>query len=170
MVLATSLMFYLKWPRQETLASPNRHWSHQHQIRKGHPLLERCLGREDKTCFLFLKRQSTKVKLDATTVEVMKLVKATIENDRTKELITFMREEMEKSHEYELKLFQLMLPQRTNSTYDCCQGTPSSEAYHLGRQGITQPGMGFWNRPFKLIKSASCVLWNCCKNPNDAIK
>ena len=46
------------------------------------------------------------MKLDATTVEVMKLVKATIENDQTKELITFMREEMEKSREYELKLFQ----------------------------------------------------------------
>ena len=88
------------------------------------------------------KRHSTKVKLDATTVEVMKLVKATIENDQTKELVTFMREEMEKSREYELKLFQLMLPQRANSTYHCCQGTPSSEAYHLRRQGINQPGMG----------------------------
>ena len=88
------------------------------------------------------KRQSTKVKLDATTVEVMKLFKETIEIDQTKELITFMREEMEKSHEYELKLFQLMVLQRANSSYDCCQGTPSSEAYHLGRQGITQPEMG----------------------------
>ena len=88
------------------------------------------------------KRHSTKVKLDATTVEVMKLVKATIENDQTKELVTFMREEMEKSREYELKLFQLMFSQRANSTYDSYQGTPSSEAYHLGRQGITQPGMG----------------------------
>ena len=48
MVLATSLMFYLKWPRQEPLASPNRHWSHQHQIRKSHPLLEKSLGRKDK--------------------------------------------------------------------------------------------------------------------------
>ena len=40
------------------------------------------------------KRQSTKVKLDATTVKVMNQVKATIENDQTKELITFTREEM----------------------------------------------------------------------------
>ena len=88
------------------------------------------------------KRQPTKVKLDATTVEVMNLVKATIENDQTKELITFKREEMEKSCEYELKLFQLMFSQRANSTYDSYQGIPSSEAYHLRRQGITQPGMG----------------------------
>ena len=29
---------------------------------------------------------------------------------------------------------------------------------------------GFWNRPFKLIKNASWVLWNSCKSPNDAIK
>ena len=100
------------------------------------------------------KRHSTKVKLDATTVEVMKLVKATIENDQTKELVTFMREEMEKSREYELKLFQLMFSQRANSTYDSYQLTPSSEAYHLGRQSITQPGMG----AFKLIKNARWVL------------
>ena len=50
------------------------------------------------------KRQSTKEKLDTTTVEVMNLVKASIENDPTKELITFMREEMEKSREHEVKL------------------------------------------------------------------
>ena len=54
------------------------------------------------------------MKLDATTVEVMKLFKETIEIDQTKELITFMREEMEKSHEYELKLFQLMVLQRAS--------------------------------------------------------
>ena len=100
------------------------------------------------------KRHSTKVKLDATTVEVMKLVKATIENDQTKELVTFMREEMEKSREYELKLFQLMFSQRANSTYDSYQGTPSSEAYHLGRQGITQRGMGVLEQvaPCKVIR------------------
>lgn len=88
------------------------------------------------------KRQSTKEKLDATTVEVMNLVKATIENDPTKELITFMREEMEKSCEHEFKLFQLMLSQRANSSYDSYQAIQSSGGYHLGRQDITQPGMG----------------------------
>ncbi|KAK2558799.1 hypothetical protein P5673_019014 [Acropora cervicornis] len=46
------------------------------------------------------KRQSTKEKLDATTVEIMNLVKVSIENDPTKELIAFMREEMEKSCEH----------------------------------------------------------------------
>ena len=72
------------------------------------------------------KRQSTKEKLDATSVEVMNLVKASIENEPTKELITFMREEMEKSREHELKLFQLMLSQRANSGYDSYKTIPSS--------------------------------------------
>ena len=52
--------------------------------------------------------------MDATTVEVMNLVKATIENDSNKQLISFMREEVGKSREHELKLFQLMLFQREN--------------------------------------------------------
>ena len=72
------------------------------------------------------KRQSTKEKLDATTVEIMNLVKASIENDPTKELIAFMREEMEKSREHELKLFQLMLSQRANGSCDSHQTMPSS--------------------------------------------
>ena len=52
--------------------------------------------------------------MDATTVEVINLVKATIENDPNKQLISFMREEVGKSREHELKLFQLMLFQREN--------------------------------------------------------
>lgn len=52
--------------------------------------------------------------MDATTVEVMNLVKATIENDPNKQLISFMREEVGKSREHEFKLFQLMLFQREN--------------------------------------------------------
>ncbi|CAH3122860.1 unnamed protein product, partial [Pocillopora meandrina] len=58
------------------------------------------------------KKQTTKEKLDATTLEAMNLVRSTIENDPTKELISFMREEMEKSREHEFKLLQLMLSQR----------------------------------------------------------
>lgn len=88
------------------------------------------------------KRQSTKEKLDATTVEVMNLVKATIENDLTKELITFIREDMEKSREHELKLFQLMLSQRANSSYDSYQAIPSSRGILFGETGYYQPGMG----------------------------
>ena len=69
------------------------------------------------------KKQSTKEKLDATTIEVMKLVKGAVDNDPTKEMINFMREEMEKSRQHELKLFQLMLSHRANDSY---QAMPSS--------------------------------------------
>ena len=61
-----------------------------------------------------MKKQATKEKVDATTVEVMNLVKATIENDPNKQLISFMREEVGKFREHEFKLFQLMLFQREN--------------------------------------------------------
>ena len=46
-----------------------------------------------------------KEKVDATTVEVTNLAKATNENDPTKQLISFKREEMEKFREHELKSF-----------------------------------------------------------------
>lgn len=43
--------------------------------------------------------------------------------DPTKEMINFMREEMEKSRQHELKLFQLMLSHSANDSY---QAMPSS--------------------------------------------
>lgn len=61
------------------------------------------------------KKQSPKEKLDATATEVMNIVKKAIKNDPTKEMVNFMREEMEKLHQHELKLFQLMLAQRPNT-------------------------------------------------------
>lgn len=72
------------------------------------------------------KRQSTKEKLDATTIEVMKLVKEAVDNDPTKEMINFMGEEMEKSREHELKLHQLMFSHRASNSYDYYQAMPSS--------------------------------------------
>ena len=45
----------------------------------------------------------------------MQLIQAAVKNDPTKEMIRFVREEMEKSREHELKLFQLMLDNRGNS-------------------------------------------------------
>ena len=65
----------------------------------------------------------------------MNLVKASIENDPTKELIAFMMEEMEKSREHELKLFQLMLSQRPNGSYDSYQTMPSSGGIPFGERG-----------------------------------
>ena len=44
----------------------------------------------------------------------MQLIQAAVKNDPTKEMIRFVREEMEKSREHELKLFQLMLGNRAN--------------------------------------------------------
>ena len=50
------------------------------------------------------KGKSSKDKLD-TTQEVMKLIQQAVRNDPTKEMISFLGDEMEKSHEHELKLF-----------------------------------------------------------------
>lgn len=78
------------------------------------------------------KKQTTKEKLDATTLEAMNLVRSTIENDPTKELISFMREEMEKSRENEFKLLQLMLSQRPNGNYNSFQTMQSSGGIPFG--------------------------------------
>ena len=82
--------------------------------------------------------------MDATTVEVTNLAKANNENDPTKQLISFKREEMEKFREHELKSFQLMLSQRENNRYDTNQATPSSWRIPFGETGH-YPN---WNRGF----------------------
>ena len=73
------------------------------------------------------KRQSGKEKLDSATCEVMEMVKEAVSTDPTKDLIAFMREEMEKSRQHEMKLFQLMFSHRANTGYDhSLQGMASS--------------------------------------------
>lgn len=61
-----------------------------------------------------------------TTQEVMKFIQEAVRNDPTKEMISFLRDEMEKSREHELKLFQLMLGNRANS------GMPPSSSMEAG--------------------------------------
>ena len=53
--------------------------------------------------------------IDSTTLEVLNVVKDIVKNDPTKELIGFMREEMEDSRKQEMQLFQLMLNSNSNS-------------------------------------------------------
>lgn len=87
------------------------------------------------------KGKSAKDKLD-TTQEVLKVVQEALRNDPTKEMISFLRDEMEKSCEHELKLFQLLLDNRGNS------GLPPSSMepgfYPSWNQGLTYPETGFY--------------------------
>lgn len=61
------------------------------------------------------------------TTEAFTLVKEAIQNDPTKELISFMKEEMENSRKHELKLFQLFLGQRNEASF---HSTPYSSHEH----------------------------------------
>ena len=69
---------------------------------------------EDQAEVFVPKRSVKKDKLD-TTQEVLQLIQETVKNDPAKEMISFVRDEMEKFCEHELKLFQLMLGNRANS-------------------------------------------------------
>lgn len=63
---------------------------------------------KEKELFALVKakrRQSSKERLDTTTTEALTLVKEAVQNYPTKELISFVKEEMEKSRQRELKLF-----------------------------------------------------------------
>lgn len=60
------------------------------------------------------KRVTAKEKLDATTADVLNMVREAVSNDPTKELINFMREEMDKSRQHELHLFQMLQTHRAN--------------------------------------------------------
>ena len=73
------------------------------------------------------RRRSSKEKLDMATTEALTLVKEAIQNDPTKELISFMKEEMEKSRQHELQLFQLFLGQRNEASF---HSTPYSSHEH----------------------------------------
>ena len=50
-----------------------------------------------------------KRKRDEPICEVAKLMKSVIENNSTKELIDFMREDLDKAREHELRLMQMMM-------------------------------------------------------------
>ena len=59
---------------------------------------------------MFIPRRKAKNKspIDAALVEILDLVKEVVKNDPTKDLINFMREEMDKAPDHELKLFHLL--------------------------------------------------------------
>ena len=54
------------------------------------------------------KKEKPKEKLGAAILEASELVKDVVNNDPTKELINFLREEMDRSCEHECKMIQLL--------------------------------------------------------------
>ena len=66
------------------------------------------------------KKLNKKECIDSTTLEVLNVVKDIVKNDPTKELIGFMREEMEDSRKQEMQLFQLMRNSNSNVGNNNC--------------------------------------------------
>ena len=58
---------------------------------------------------MFVPVKQLKRKRDEPICEVAKLMKSVIENNSTKELIDFMREDLDKAREHELRLMQMMM-------------------------------------------------------------
>lgn len=74
---------------------------------------------KEKELFVPIKtkrRQSSKGRLDSATTEVLTLAGEAVQNDPNKELMSVMKEEMEKTRERELRLFQLLLNHRPNAS------------------------------------------------------
>ena len=86
------------------------------------------------------KEKFAKDKLDNT--QVMKLITEVVRNDPTKEMISFLKDEMEKSREHELKLFQLMLGHRANS------GLPPSSSMVPPSSNMETGFYQSWNQGF----------------------
>ena len=55
-----------------------------------------------------MKKKKNKSPIDVAVVETLDLVKEVGKNDATKDLINFLREELDKAHDHELKLFHLL--------------------------------------------------------------
>lgn len=67
-----------------------------------------------------MKVQFLKYKFDSVVFQVMKVVEDVVNNDLIKDFINFMREEMEKSRQYEMKLFEFMFNYRVSGSYGYC--------------------------------------------------
>ena len=64
---------------------------------------------EDKPGKLFVPRKEHKrSRKDDPVCEAIKLMRSVVENDPTKEVINFLKEDIQKAREHELKLFQMM--------------------------------------------------------------
>ena len=81
-------------------------------------------------------------------METLDLVKEVVKNDPTKDLINFMREEMDKARDHELKLFHLLQSSKPSvnnafGAYDPQQ--QGSSGIYQGRSGFCSseaPGSG----------------------------
>lgn len=72
-------------------------------------------------------------------VETLDLVKEVVKNDPTKDLITFMREEMDKARDHELKLFHLLQSSKPSMNNAFGANDPQQQ----GSSGIYQGHSGF---------------------------
>ena len=76
------------------------------------------------------KKEKPKEKLEAAILEASELVKEVVNNDPTKELINFLREEMDRSREHECKMIQLLI-----------QPHLDSNSFHSGSAQYTLSGL-----------------------------
>ena len=84
-----------------------------------------------------MKVQSSKHKLDSLTSQVMKVVEDVVNNDPTKDLINFMREEMEKLRNYFSSCSTTVLEGAMVIALMVCLHPP---AWHMAQQGLTLHG------------------------------
>jgi hypothetical protein len=81
------------------------------------------------------KKQKVKAsdKLNEAAIEAINVVKDTLKNNPTKDLIAFMRDEMDKSDDHELKLIGLMQGFRqSNTPYQIPKQLPSFASMPCG--------------------------------------
>ena len=68
---------------------------------------------KEKNAKLFVPVKQPKQKgRDETVCEAFKLLRTIVENDATRKLTSFMKDDLEKSREHDLKLFHMMLSHR----------------------------------------------------------
>lgn len=85
------------------------------------------------------RKVKNKSPIDAALVETLDIVKEVVKNDPTKDLINFMREEMDKARDHELKLFHLI----QNSKPSANNVFGAYDPQQQGSGGIYQGQSGF---------------------------
>lgn len=105
---------------------------------------------------LFVPSKGSNKKKQDNSAEAVKLLKQVIEGETTKNVIDCMREEMEKSREHEMKLFQMMC--QTFSSH--VQQNPRQEYVHQTITGVTEHAPHSFPSQFNQVQQPSTSFIN----------
>ena len=124
---------------------------------------------EDKPGKLFVPvKERKRSRKDDPVCEAIKLMRSVVENDPTKEVINFLKEDIQKAREHELKLFQMMFSHGNWQEHPQGHSVPSNDfqpytygnqhsyqEYPLQQQYLFAPTSSAFSQPISVLSNDS---------------